>query len=259
MLRLLNDSIYNPGMSFKHIDMESALRRLAERRIEDAMKERKFDNLPGSGKPIELEPMPADENARLTWWALRILRGNNVTPDEIVWRKRIDTLKAELAETRSEPRVRALVQQITALAYKLNTLGTSAIPAHDGRAGEMSYLARRFDERVDPSTYLPGARSVVCVAINYHVPLQPLESTDAQRHGRVARYALGDDYHELIKSRLHALADTMREIAPDARTRACVDTAPVMEKELAARAGVGWFGKNGCVINEDAGSGRQRV
>ena len=114
-------------MSFKHIDMEAALRRLAERRIEDAMKEGKFDNLPGAGKPIELEPMPADENARLTWWALRVLKGNDVTPDEIVWRKRIDTLKAELEEARSEARVRALVGQINALVYKLNTLGTNAI------------------------------------------------------------------------------------------------------------------------------------
>ena len=114
-------------MSFKHIDMEAALRRLAERRIEDAMKEGKFDNLPGAGKPIELEPMPADENARLTWWALRILRVNDVTPDEIVWRKRIDTLKAELEEARSEARVRALVGQINALVYKLNTRGTNAI------------------------------------------------------------------------------------------------------------------------------------
>ena len=114
-------------MSFKHIDMEAALRRLAERRIEDAMKEGKFDNLPGAGKPIDLEPMPADENARMTWWAIRILKGNDVTPDEVVWRKRIDTLKSELAETRSEPRVRALVQQINALVYKLNTLGTNAL------------------------------------------------------------------------------------------------------------------------------------
>jgi epoxyqueuosine reductase len=124
----------------------------------------------------------------------------------------------------------------------------------DGRAGEMSYLERRFDERVDPATYLPGARSVICVAINYHVPLEPVDPTEALHHGRVARYALGDDYHELIKSRLYELADAIRQMAPGARTRACVDTAPIMEKELAARAGVGWFGKNSCVINEYAGS-----
>jgi hypothetical protein len=114
-------------MPFKHIDMESALRRLADRRIEDAMKEGKFDNLPGAGRPIDLEPMPADENARLTWWAIRILKGNDVVPDEVVWRKRIDVMKGELAETRCERRLRALVQQINVLVYKLNTLGTNAL------------------------------------------------------------------------------------------------------------------------------------
>src|SRR5207244_4294250 len=62
------------------------------------------------------------------------------------------------------------------------------------------------------------------------------------------------DYHELIKSRLHALADWLRNQFPEAQTRACVDTAPVMEKELAARAGLGWVGKNTCLINPEQGS-----
>jgi hypothetical protein len=114
-------------MQFKHIDMEGALRRLADKRIDDAMKEGKFDNLPGAGKPLNLDPMPADENTRLLWWALRILKGNDVIPDEIAWRKQIDTMKAELDETRSESRLRALVLQINVLARKLNTLGTNAI------------------------------------------------------------------------------------------------------------------------------------
>ena len=124
----------------------------------------------------------------------------------------------------------------------------------DGRAGSMHYLANRFDERTDPAAYLPGARSVICVALNYHVPLEPAPEAGRGRHGRVARYALGDDYHEAIKSRLHALADWLRAEFPEARTRAAVDTAPVMEKELAARAGVGWVGKNTCLINPHAGS-----
>ena len=123
-----------------------------------------------------------------------------------------------------------------------------------GQAGEMKYLSARFDERVDPAAYLQGARSAVCVAMNYHVPLEPISPSESARHGRVARYALGDDYHELIKSRLHQLADQIREMAPDAATRACVDTAPVMEKELAVRAGVGWLGKNSCLINPRIGS-----
>jgi epoxyqueuosine reductase len=121
----------------------------------------------------------------------------------------------------------------------------------NGSAGEMGYLHRRFDERTDPATYCPGARSIICVAMNYHVPLDPPAE---QETGRIARYALGDDYHELIKDRLHALADWIRQRCPDAQTRAAVDTAPVMEKEISARAGVGWVGKNTCIIHPQVGS-----
>lgn len=117
--------------------------------------------------------------------------------------------------------------------------------------GEMSWLAKRFEERTDPATYLPGAKSVICVAINYHVPLQATESAGMQ--GRIARYALGDDYHALIKQRLFKLADWLRTQV-GCETRVAVDTAPVMEKDLSARAGVGWVGKNTCLINENIGS-----
>jgi len=127
----------------------------------------------------------------------------------------------------------------------------------DGRQGTMEYLARRFDERTDPRVYLPGANSVICVAINYHVPLQSSTGVlpaPPPPTGKIARYALGDDYHELIKPRLYTLADWLRDQAPESRTRVAVDTAPVMEKELAARAGIGWMGKNTCIINEQIGS-----
>jgi epoxyqueuosine reductase len=123
-----------------------------------------------------------------------------------------------------------------------------------GQAGSMAWMAGRFDERTDPGVYLPGAQSVICVAINYFVEIEPVPSDQQPHHGRVARYALGEDYHDVLKSRLHALADWLREAVPDAQTRTCVDTAPVMEKELAARAGVGWVGKNACLINPHAGS-----
>ena len=123
-----------------------------------------------------------------------------------------------------------------------------------GQAGEMAYLAKRFEERVRPELYIADARSVVCVAMNYYTELEPVPEADLSSHGRIARYALGDDYHELIKSKLHQLADEIRSMCPDAVTRACVDTAPVLEKELAARAGVGWFGKNSCIINPRIGS-----
>jgi epoxyqueuosine reductase len=120
-----------------------------------------------------------------------------------------------------------------------------------GQAGTMGWLHNRFDERTDPAAYLPGARSVVCVAMNYFVPLDE-PATDAD--GRVSRYALGGDYHEVMKAKLHQLADWLRTTTPGTETRATVDTAPVMEKELAQLAGVGWVGKNTCLINERIGS-----
>ena len=124
----------------------------------------------------------------------------------------------------------------------------------DGKAGTMEYLARRFDERTDPARYVPGAASIICVAMNYHVPLKSVPAEERPYQGRIARYALGDDYHKIIKTRLYALSDWVREQVPDCQTRAAVDTAPVMEKELAARAAIGWFGKNSCIINEKIGS-----
>ena len=114
-------------MSLKDVDLASALRRLAERRIEEAMREGKFDNLPGAGKPLELEPMPADENARLMWWALRILRSHDVVPEEVKWRKRIDPLRDLIAQARDENTVRMLVEQVNDLVHKLNTLGTNVL------------------------------------------------------------------------------------------------------------------------------------
>src|SRR4051812_40434962 len=114
-------------MSLKDVDIGSALRRLAERRIEDAMKEGKFDNLRGAGQPLELDPMPADENVRMTWWAIRILKNNDFTPHEVQWRKAIEHLKGELSRTVDESRLVKLVTQINELVRKFNTLGTNAI------------------------------------------------------------------------------------------------------------------------------------
>src|SRR5688500_2059794 len=116
-------------MSLKNIDIESALRRLADKRIEDAMREGKFDNLPGKGKPLDIEPMPAEENARLTWWAIRLLRQNDITPDEVRLRKQIDVLRDELSLAKSDERVVHLVAAINLCVRRLNTLGTNALNA----------------------------------------------------------------------------------------------------------------------------------
>ena len=114
-------------MGLKDVDMESAIRRLAERKIEEAVREGKFDNLPGFGKPLDLEPMPAEENARMRWWALRILKQNDYTPDEVRWRKQIDLLKEELAAATTEARVATIVGVINKVVRQINTLGTNAL------------------------------------------------------------------------------------------------------------------------------------
>jgi DnaJ homologue, subfamily C, member 28, conserved domain len=116
-------------MALKDVDIEAALRRLADRKIEEAIRAGKFDNLEGAGKPLHLEPMPANENARLLWWALRILRQNDVIPDEVLWRKRIDFLMDELSTATTEARVVTLVRAINELVRCLNTLGTNALNA----------------------------------------------------------------------------------------------------------------------------------
>jgi hypothetical protein len=118
---------YNPQVSLKNVDVESALRRIADRRIDQAMREGKFDNLPGAGKPLNLEPMPAEENARMTWWMLRILHKNDFTPDEVRLRKSIETLKEQLGRLKDVRKLPPLVARINQLVHKLNTLGTNAI------------------------------------------------------------------------------------------------------------------------------------
>jgi hypothetical protein len=116
-------------MSFKNVDMDSAMRRLADRRIEEAMREGKFDNLAGAGKPLDLEPMPANEDARLVWWALRVMRQNDFTPEEVRWRKQLDGLRDTLAMATTEALVEAIVNAYNKLVLQINTLGTNALKA----------------------------------------------------------------------------------------------------------------------------------
>ncbi len=114
-------------MSLNHVDLIETLRLGAERRIEEAMKRGIFDNLPGSGQPLPDDDMPVEENARLNWWALRILKQNDFIPHEVRWRKIVDQLKSELNRTSCEDRARKLIAQINEFVRKVNTLGTNAI------------------------------------------------------------------------------------------------------------------------------------
>ncbi len=121
-----------------------------------------------------------------------------------------------------------------------------------GFAGEMDYLKRNLEKRADPAQMVPGARTVICLGMNYYQETPP--SSDPLR-AKIACYARGDDYHDLIKKRLFVLWDWIRETAGGpVNGRVYVDTAPVLERELAQRAGLGWWGKNTCLINRQKGS-----
>ncbi len=120
-----------------------------------------------------------------------------------------------------------------------------------GYAGEMKYLERQTASRLDPRAIMPEVRSVVVCALNYQSDL-PVTEFDPGR-AWVSRYALGEDYHDILKTKLDSLAGWIEENA-SARTRTYVDTGPVLERVYAKYAGIGWFGKNTCTINQNLGS-----
>ena len=122
-----------------------------------------------------------------------------------------------------------------------------------GMHGDMAYLAdpAHREPRADVRTLLAGARSVVVVALAYDASVVPLE----RLRGQVARYARNRDYHSIIKARLRELADRLSRLAGrPVAARPCVDTAPVLERELAERAGLGFVGKNTLLIAPGLGS-----
>jgi epoxyqueuosine reductase len=124
-----------------------------------------------------------------------------------------------------------------------------------GYAGAMAYLHRSADRRADVRHVVPTARTVISTATVYNTDRPySTECADPQR-GQIARYAWGDDYHDVIGARLDALLAWMRESSPEPfDARAWVDTGPVQERVYAQYAGVGWIGKNTCVINPALGS-----
>lgn len=120
-----------------------------------------------------------------------------------------------------------------------------------GHAGEMRYLERRVEERLNPAKVLEGARSAIVCSLNYQSD-KPLTRFEPER-AWVSRYAWGEDYHRVLKQKLDGLAGWI-EAETDGRTRTYVDTGPLIERVLARYAGVGWFGKNTCIIDEKIGS-----
>jgi epoxyqueuosine reductase len=124
-----------------------------------------------------------------------------------------------------------------------------------GYAGEMSYMHRTADRRMDVRHVLPSARTVVALGTLYDSG-HPYSTDNTDKHrAALARYAWGDDYHVVIQQRLDALVAWMRRQAGDSlEARAYVDTGPVQERVYAQKAGLGWIGKNTCLINTDRGS-----
>ena len=124
-----------------------------------------------------------------------------------------------------------------------------------GFAAEMDYLERSADRRMDVRRVVPSARTVISLGILYNTD-RPYSTENADRgRAAIARYAWGDDYHVLIGRRLDSLLAWLREEAgPGLEARAYVDTGPVQERVYAQQAGLGWIGKNTCLINPDVGS-----
>ncbi len=127
-----------------------------------------------------------------------------------------------------------------------------------GFAGEMHYMSRRASAYEHPSNVMPSVRSVLMLAINYNTTDERTRSEDEQSSSgsaRIARYAQGSaDYHDLLRGKLKELSGVLHDLRPGCRTRGVVDTAPLLERDFANLAGLGWFGKNTMLINKRAGS-----
>jgi hypothetical protein len=154
-----------------HQDINSALQRLAERRIEEAMRQGKFDNLPGRGQPCEIEPMPADENARAVWWALRMMKKHGRTPDEARLRQHVRSLEEELEAATSEGRVRSLVGAINVAVRQVNAIvaryGDDAYLAGADLGRELGKLHHRLKrEQLAAAAALVSCANSLCASAN---------------------------------------------------------------------------------------------
>lgn len=140
-----------------------------------------------------------------------------------------------------------------------------------GFHGKMEYMERAPENRIDPRSLLPSARSVVSVALNYYRPEKHGEDhtenharnhsenhaedhADSAAAGKISRYAWGDDYHDVLRDKLKLLLAWIREREPEAEGRICIDSAPAMDKAWAVRAGLGWIGKHTNLITKEYGS-----
>jgi epoxyqueuosine reductase len=122
----------------------------------------------------------------------------------------------------------------------------------EGAAGEMSYMERGEEKRCDPQKVLPGARSIVVVALNYWQGESATPKAFGAAEGRIARYAWGEDYHEVISQKLDKIDNFLRRFG--GRQKSYVDTGPILERDHAAQAGIGWHGKSTMLIDTRLGT-----
>jgi epoxyqueuosine reductase len=158
----------------------------------------------------------------------------------------------------------AIKQRIVAHAMTLGfdscRIARAAPPAHaeefrgwlrDGGAGEMEWMERGAEKRCDPQQILPGVRSIIIVALNYWQGKKPVSRVTGAR-GRIARYAWGDDYHDVMLAKLEELSAFLTEVGG---TQKCyVDTGPLLERDYAAESGLGWHGKSTMLIDPKLGT-----
>jgi epoxyqueuosine reductase len=122
--------------------------------------------------------------------------------------------------------------------------------------GEMTYMARNVDKRLNPQQMIPNTLSVICVRLDYLIDEGdwPRDLLDQNQLAYVSRYALGRDYHKLMRKRLQRYASKISELVGEMGYRVFTDSAPVLEKALAAKAGIGWQGKHSNLLHRDHGS-----
>ena len=118
-----------------------------------------------------------------------------------------------------------------------------------GLHGSMQYMENHFDLRIDPSKLVPGARSIITLLLNYYP-----EQKQSEAAPKISKYAFGNDYHEVIRSKLKLFLVEMNEQIGEVHGRGFVDSAPVLERTWAQKAGIGWIGKNGNLITKQSGS-----
>ena len=157
----------------------------------------------------------------------------------------------------------SIVEAATALGFDAVRFTDARAPAGagaaldtflaNGRHGDMAWLAANADRRKDPGALWPQAKSIILVGLSYAPANDPLAILNERSRGAISVYALGDDYHDLVKSKLKLLAGKVQELAPG-DVKIFVDTAPVMEKPVAAKAGLGWQGKHTNLVSRQLGS-----